>query len=272
MTLDDILAVLDGRKLSNKLTGREFVNITDITNAAGKKRAAIYVFDVIGYWSGNDARTFRAKLDAVQADVIDLHLNSPGGSVFEGVAIYNMLLAHPAEVHVHIDGLAASIASVIALAGDKIHIAENAMMMIHNPSAIVYGEEIDMRTMADALASVKEAILNTYESRTGLERAALAAAMDAETWYSADDAVRDGFATEKVQAKKIAAAAWTPDEWPDLPEEAKALAGNAAPKQEEKPDAEPEAEAEAEPISVGTVDDVTAARDKAAKLMAKYAL
>lgn len=251
MKTDDIFKLLKDRKVPKNLTGREFLNVS----GEGEKRASLYLYDEISYWSYNDADTFRQRLASIDADVIDLHINSPGGSVFEGVAIYNLLLAHKARVIVHIDGLAASIASVIALAGDEIHIAENAMVMIHNPTAMVWGEAEDCRKMADSLEAVKAAILNTYESRTNLDRSALDAAMTAETWYGADEAVANGFASQKVAAQKIAAR-WNAGDF-ELPESARQF-GNQA-----KPSAEPPP---ATPAAFGTVADVLAAREKFAHL------
>lgn len=262
MDLDQILAAIDGRPVAKNLTGREFLNLTQPTMGSdGRRRASLHLFDAISYWTGNDARTFQARLDAIDADVIDLRINSPGGAVFEGVAIYNMLLAHPAEIIVHVDGLAASIASVIALAGAEVRIAENGMFMIHNPSALVMGGAEDLRQTADTLDAIKEAILNTYESRTVLGREKLGELMTAETWFTADEAVRDGFATSKVQALR-AAAHWNPADFPDLPESAKAFALG-----EEEPPAD-----DPGPDAVGTVEEVAAARDKALALMERYGI
>jgi len=257
MKTEAIFELFQNRKVPKNLTGREFLNVTA---NEGEKRAALYLYDEISYWTFNDADTFRRRLNALDADVIDLHINSPGGSVFEGVAIYNLLLAHKAKVIVHIDGLAASIASVIALAGDEIHIAENAMVMIHNPSAFVWGEADDCRKMADSLEAVKAAILNTYESRTNLGRPELASAMDSETWYGADDAVSHGFASKKVSAQKIAAK-WDAADFSNLPENAKRF-GKAEQREEEAP---------APPETKGTVDDVATARARVEKLMNLHA-
>ncbi|RYD83577.1 MAG: Clp protease ClpP [Verrucomicrobiaceae bacterium] len=226
---EELLAVLDARPLpaaarrvdpENRLPRFEVVNAA----ASGKKKAAIHILDAISWWSGNDARTFQQRLAAVDADEIDLYINSPGGSVFEGVTIYNLLVAHKATVNVHVLGLAASIASVIALAGDTVHIAENAMFMIHNPSAGVWGEAEDLRKVAGVLDQITESILNTYEARTRLGRDQLRAAMAATTYYTADEAVTSGFATAKVASVKAAACLWDPEDFPDLSEEARALA------------------------------------------------
>jgi len=259
MKTDQIFELLQNRKHPKNAKPREFYNIAE----GDGKRASLYLYDAISWWSYNDAQTFRQRLDALDAEVIDLHINSPGGSVFEGVAIYNLLLAHPAKIVVHVDGLAASIASVIMLAGDEIHIAENAMVMIHNPSAWTEGGAEDFRRMAASLDAVKESILNTYESRTSMDRPALAAAMDSETWYGADEAVSNGFASKKVAAQKLAAK-WDASDFAELPENAKRF-GKGAPAMNHAP------EPPREPETVGTVADVAAARARAEQLLHLHA-
>jgi ATP-dependent protease ClpP protease subunit len=228
---DELLAVLDARPLpaaARRVEPENRLPRFDPVNAAGgKKKASIHILDAISWWTGNDARTFQQRLAAIDADEIDVFINSPGGSVFEGVTIYNLLVAHKATVNVHVLGLAASIASVIALAGDTVEIAENAMFMIHDPSAGVFGKAEDFRKVAGVLDKITESILNTYEARTKLSRDELRAAMAKETYYTADEAVTAGFATKKVAAMKAAASAvplWDPEDFPDMPEAARALA------------------------------------------------
>ncbi|MEK7952774.1 head maturation protease, ClpP-related [Luteolibacter soli] len=258
---DELLAVLDKRPLpaaarridpENRLPKFEVVNAA----AGGKKKAAIHILDAISWWTGNDARTFQQRLAAIDADEIDLYLNSPGGSVFEGVTIYNLLVAHKATVTVHVLGLAASIASVIALAGDTVHIAENAMFMIHNPSAGVWGEAEELRKVAGVLDKITESILNTYEERTKLTRDQLRTAMAATTYYTADEAVTSGFATAKVASVKAAAALWSPDDFPELSPEALALAVAAEDDEEEKEEEEPTGEAGKRTAPPATDDDI----------------
>ncbi len=224
------------------------------------KRAVLSIYDEISWWSGNDAATFRQTLKALDVDVIEVRINSPGGSVFEGVAIYNMLVAHPAAIEVHIDGLAASIASVIALAGEERHTAENALWMIHNPSLdLRRAEAKDLRKMADVLDKVKDSILNTYVTATGLDRAELSLLMDETTYLTADEAMEKGFSTHLT--KPIAAAAlWDPENY-DLPETARALGkppkAPTAPGEKTDPPPPP-----APPATQGTVEDVAAARER----------
>jgi enoyl-CoA hydratase/carnithine racemase len=113
--------------------------------------------------------------------------------VFDGTAIYNALLRHPAKVNVQIDGLAASMASIIALAGDTVEMAENAFFMIHNPWSVVVGDSEDMRKEADILDKLSETAVKTYTRNSKLSEDDVRAAMSAETWYSADEAKKAGF-------------------------------------------------------------------------------
>ncbi|TGA95715.1 Clp protease ClpP [Sporolactobacillus shoreae] len=138
---------------------------------------------------------------------INLHINSPGGSVFEGVAIGNMLKQNKAQVNVFVDGLAASIASVIAMAGDHIAMPANAMMMIHNPWSYVVGNAADMRKEADDLDHINESMKQTYLAKAGdkLDTDTLGTLMDAETWLSAQEAVGYGLADEVLEANQAAA-------------------------------------------------------------------
>lgn len=177
--------------------------------AAKAGSVEISIYDQIGqnwYGEGITAKKFERDLKAFgDIDSITLRINSPGGSVFEGNAIYNILRAHAAPVHTVIDGVAASIASVIALAGDTIEMPENAMFMIHNPINCICGNAADMRKMADDLEKIKDSILNVYESRSGLDRAKLSKMMDDETWMTADDAVGFNFADKKTPRNKAVA-------------------------------------------------------------------
>lgn len=167
--------------------------------------ASIHLFDEVGGWEG-DANYFKDQLEAL-GDVqnIDLHINSPGGSVFEGLAIFNQLKAHPAQITVYIDGLAASMASYIAMAGDLVVMPENAMMMIHNPNMVAYGEERDMDKAKDILSTAKRAMLGAYMAKSGKTEQEISDIMDAETWLSGVDAVEMGFADVLEKPVEIAA-------------------------------------------------------------------
>jgi ATP-dependent Clp endopeptidase proteolytic subunit ClpP len=175
--------------------------------AKADDRAEILIYDEIGYdpWfdAGIAAEDIVRDLQAIKAPRIDVRINSVGGSVFEGNAIYNALARHPAHVDVYIDGIAASIASVIAMAGDRIHIAANAHVMIHNPHGVVWGEAADMRKMADTLDKIRGSLVGTYARRTGQPAEKIEAWMDAETWFNAEEAVEFGFADEIVEGGEI---------------------------------------------------------------------
>jgi ATP-dependent Clp protease protease subunit len=138
-------------------------------------------------------KQFKAELTASEGN-ISVWLNSPGGDVFAASQIYNMLKEYKGKVTVKIDGIAASAASVIAMAGNEILMSPVAMMMIHNPSTVIFGEAADLQSGIDMLSEVKEGIINAYEQKTGLPRSKISKMMDAETWFSAKKAVELGFA------------------------------------------------------------------------------
>ena len=160
--------------------------------------AEISIFDEIGMW-GVTAKQFISDLKAL-GDVKDitLSLNSPGGSVFDGLAIYNALRSSGANVTVKVMGIAASIASVIAMAGKKIVMPEDTFMMVHNPWSFAIGNANDMREMADVLDKLGESLVGTYVSRTGKSAEAVKALLDAETYLTAAEAVDLGFADEMI--------------------------------------------------------------------------
>lgn len=159
-------------------------------------------------WYGDELtpKQFKADLDAL-GDVtnLNIYINSGGGDVFAGQAIHSMLKRHKATKTVYIDGLAASIASVIAMAGDKIIMPKNAMMMIHRAWSFAIGNAGDMRKMADDMDKIDESIEATYETKTGKSKKKIKEMMEAETWMTAEDALKDGFADEIEQDKQIAA-------------------------------------------------------------------
>lgn len=140
-------------------------------------------------------KEFKKELEAATGD-ITVYINSPGGDFFAASQIYTMLKDYNGQVLVKVDGIAASAAAVIAMAGDMVCMSPTAMLMIHNPSTFVWGEESDMQKGIEMLAEVKEAIINAFEAKTGLERKRIAQMMDAETWFSANKAVELGFADE----------------------------------------------------------------------------
>jgi ATP-dependent Clp protease protease subunit len=159
-------------------------------------------------WWGDEItpNDFKKDLDALgDVKALNIFINSGGGDVFAGQAIHSMLKRHAAVKTVYIDGLAASIASVIAMAGDKIIMPKNAMMMIHNAWTIAAGNKEYFRKLADDMDKIDGSIVAAYEGKTGLDADAIRGLMDAETWMTADEAKERGFADEIEQEKKVAA-------------------------------------------------------------------
>lgn len=159
----------------------------------------VWIYDEIGMW-GISASDFARDLAQVDTDQITVRLNSPGGEVYDGIAILNALIGHPAAVTVKVDGLAASIASVIAMAGDKVIMGSHSEMMIHEASTFAMGNAADIREVADMLDRVSDNISQVYAERAGGKPGDWRALMLAETWLSADEAVAAGLADE-VAAK-----------------------------------------------------------------------
>ena len=154
-------------------------------------------------WFGDEVTpaVFREELNTAEGDIV-LWINSPGGDCFAAAQIYNMLLDYPGSVTVKIDGLAASAASVIAMAGATVEISPVGMLMIHNPMTISIGDVQEMERAIALLAEVKESIINAYEIKTGMSRAKISRLMDAETWMNAKKAVELGFADAVLRDEK----------------------------------------------------------------------
>ena len=148
-------------------------------------------------WFDDDVtpQLFKDELNAGSGD-ITVWINSPGGDCVAAAQIYNMLMDYKGNVTVKIDGIAASAASVIAMAGTKVLMSPVSMMMIHNPMTVAFGDSAEMQKAIEMLASVKDSIINAYEIKTGLSRTKLSHLMDAETWMDANKAVELGFADE----------------------------------------------------------------------------
>lgn len=159
--------------------------------------AEVFIYDEIGYY-GVSAANFAAELRGVTASNISLRISSPGGDVFDGLAILNSLRQHSAQVNVIIDGIAASAASFIAMAGDTVKMQPQAMMMIHDASGLVIGNSRDMQEMADLLEKTSDNIAAVYAQRAGGDVEEWREAMRAETWYSDQEAVAAGLADEVV--------------------------------------------------------------------------
>lgn len=152
----------------------------------------IRIYDIIG-WPFVEADQFVSELSGINVSKITVRLNSPGGDVFDGTAIYNALKDHPATITTRIEGLAASMASIIALAGDKIEIAKNAYFMIHNPWSIALGDHNDFAAEADFLQRIAGTLADVYAEKTGKQKNEIARLMDDETWYIGQEAIDAGF-------------------------------------------------------------------------------
>ncbi|WP_277407357.1 head maturation protease, ClpP-related [Lacrimispora xylanisolvens] len=153
-------------------------------------------------WYGDEVtpELFRKELESGNGD-ITVWINSPGGDVFAAAQIYNMLMDYKGNVTVKVDALAASAASVIAMAGTTVQMSPVAMMMIHNPMTVAIGDSEEMKKAGAMLDEVKESIMNAYEIKTGLNRTKVSHLMDAESWFNARKAVELGFADEILENK-----------------------------------------------------------------------
>ena len=169
----------------------------------GQKRGALHLYDAVGGWDGIRAKHVVEKLEALKdegAEHLDVHINSPGGDVFEGMAIHTAIASWPkGEKRVHVDGLAASIASIVAMAGDEIEISPTAMVMVHEPRGFAMGDAADLRKMADRLDAIRDVMCGVYADRTGLAKAEVEKLVAAETWMSASEAVKKGFADKVAE-------------------------------------------------------------------------
>lgn len=184
--------------------------------AKGSGHAEILVYEDVGegWFGGISAKSFADQLKALGAiDTIDVRINSYGGDVFDGLAIYNQLVQHRARVTTHIDGVAASIASVIAMSGDDIRIAENGWIMIHDAWGMAVGNAAELRRQAVLLDGVTERLADVYAARTGLPAADVRQLMTDETWMSSSDAVARGFAHKVSDNLRLAAYSGAPDRY-----------------------------------------------------------
>ena len=167
--------------------------------------AVLSIFDDIGAF-GVSAKSFLNDLASAQGDSVRVEINSPGGDVFAGLAIYNGLRNSGKKVNVRVLGLAASAASLVAMAGDTIEMPENSFMMVHNPWGFAMGGASDMRDTADMLDKLGASLASTYAKRTGKSAEEITALLDAETWMSAAEAVDAGFATAVISEVPVKAA------------------------------------------------------------------
>ncbi len=162
---------------------------------ASEASTTVWLYDVIGedLWGGVPAKTFVKDLADIRAPVIHLRINSPGGDVFDARAMVTALREHPARIIAHIDGLAASAASYVALACDEVEMAEGAFLMIHNAWGAVVGNRHELLDMAETLEKIDASIVSDYETRTAQSATTIRQWMDAETWFTASEALDANF-------------------------------------------------------------------------------
>lgn len=174
-------------------SSRGWYRIDYLEDGDGGEEAVVYIYDSIGFW-GVEAEAFVKEFDAITSKSIVIRINSPGGSVFDGMAIYNAIKRHPATVRAVVDGLAASMASLIALAADTVEMSRFAMFMIHNPWGIAIGDAEDMRAEAEILEKLTGQAVAIYADSSNLTAGEVRSAMTATTWYTAEEAEEAGFA------------------------------------------------------------------------------
>lgn len=186
--------------------GREKKPVNLVRNAAD---ASIYIYDVIdAYWGVNAVDTNKAIDAAGDAATLHVYINSPGGDVFEGRAIMAALARFKGKTVAHIDSLCASAATSIALACNEVEMSDGAFFMIHNASGFAWGDKTEMRKTADMLEKIEGAIVNDYTAKTGKDTEQVVAWMDAETWFSASEALDNGFIDRVTAAPAAAANTW----------------------------------------------------------------
>jgi len=179
-------------------------NWYDIKAAANNKPAVISIYDEIGMW-GITAKEFIADLNAIKDQTIELHINTPGGSVFDGLAMFNALKNSGKDITVRVMGIAASMGSYLAMVGSKIVMAENTFLMVHSPLNGLYGNAADMREMADVLDKIGATLASTYVARTGQSIDEINALLSKDTYLTAAECLALGFCDEVVPAIKATA-------------------------------------------------------------------
>ncbi|MFB4312925.1 head maturation protease, ClpP-related [Actinomadura sp. 21ATH] len=215
-------------------TNREWYRLTNLVDEGF---AELMIFDEIGFF-GLTAGSLVDQLSALDTPQINVRINSPGGEIFDGIAIHNALRSHQAKVNVRVEGIAASIASVIAMAGDEVEMAPHSQMMIHDGMGVAIGNAQEMREMADLLDRQSDNIAAVYAEKAGGRKDSWRKKMRAETWYTAQEAVEAGLA-DKVATppKRRTGEEVTPEEEPEnaFPEEEEEEPGEQAPGKKDGP-------------------------------------
>lgn len=178
--------------------------------AAANKTGDVYIYGgIYSYkWDDEDvtAKSFKEDLDELgDIDTLNIYVNSPGGAVFQAQAIHSIIKRHSAYKNAYVDGLAASAASFLIMAADKIYIPTNATIMVHKPMTFAWGNANDLRKEADALDKVEQGMIEAYMSHVKITEDKLKELLDAETWLTAKEAVEYGFADELIEEKNVAA-------------------------------------------------------------------
>ncbi|MCR9040947.1 Clp protease ClpP [Bacillus sp. L381] len=189
---------------------KKFWEVKATANDSSVGEVSIYSEIDSSVWWGDEvtAQTFKEDLDALgDVKTLNVYINSPGGDVFHGSTIYSILKRHSATVNVHVDGVAASIASVIAMAGDTIFMPANTMMMIHNPWTFAIGNSEELRKQADDMDKIRDSMIETYLGKAGekLDKDHLIELLNAETWLTAQECLNLGLCDVVGKAKNVAA-------------------------------------------------------------------
>lgn len=191
-------------KYNNELPEIQKVFKNELSEDGQTAKLTIYG-DIGESWWGDSvsAKDVERELKSLTVSKLNVHLNSYGGDVFDGIAIYNQLRNHEAEVVIHVDGIAASAASIIAMAGDKINMNTGSMMMIHEGSTFAFGTKTDIKKTLNALEGIDKSIANIYMTRYKGEREEIDTMIVNETWFTSDEAVAVGLADEEIEAQVV---------------------------------------------------------------------
>jgi ATP-dependent protease ClpP protease subunit len=235
-------------------TGRESRPVNVVRNAS---EASIYIYDVIdSCWGVSAVNVIDSLAQVSDADVLHVYINSPGGDVFEGRAIMAALSRFQGKTIAHIDSLCASAATSIALACNEVEMSDGAFFMIHNASCLAWGDKADLREQANVLEKIEGAIVSDYVSKTGKPEADIVAWMNEETWFTAAEALDNGFIDRIAQApadKAKVGNAWNLSAYSKPPQ---ALANAAPPNEPAKPKPKAVAASDADPDEALNPDEV----------------
>jgi len=197
------------------LINNKAVNASYRIEASGDDEETVYLYDAIGGWYGIEAQQFVKDLNAITASTIHLRINSPGGDVFEARAMATAIKAHPAKIIAHVDGLAASAATYIAVSCDEVEIAKGGFFMIHNGWTLAMGDKGELTKVADLLAKIDVTITTDYLDKitnvlkeAGADSGQVTAWMDDETWFTAEEAVEHGFADRLFEGEEKTQNSW----------------------------------------------------------------